>query len=200
MYHHVKYTLIFFSFILYNHGFTWCKCGNLQFWKYPCGRARNRKHKGLNPHRNYVSENELDKVAKEVFPDSFRPLDPAEHQAALPYSWIDNGIILDGKRSSVRPNISVHLSLHVFAWRRVKSLRRLCRSLLQATYDRHQGIPLVFHIDGGYNPNVLDYIQSFYWPHGKKRVDIKKKHIGLLQVYILVLHEKSCSYSDAIRM
>lgn len=64
------------------------------------------------------------------------------------------------------------ISFHIFAWRRVKSLKRLLNSLQNADYSglksRSFGIrlDLTFHIDGYYNPAVLDIIKEFKWNYG----------------------------------
>lgn len=85
----------------------------------------------------------------------------------------------DGKMNEI--NIINSMSIHVFAWKREKSLRRLCNSLLMANYYGHV-VDLYFYVDGGSLDLVNSYIKSFQWPHGKKYMNFKDKFMGLPKV------------------
>ncbi|PJF16926.1 hypothetical protein PSACC_03264 [Paramicrosporidium saccamoebae] len=74
--------------------------------------------------------------------------------------------------------MSWRISIHVFAWRREKSLRRLCESLLRAQYSGHE-VPLYFHVDGEPLNLVVNYVKDFKWPHGPKIVNIRQQKLGM---------------------
>lgn len=73
---------------------------------------------------------------------------------------------------------TVPISIHIFAWRRKKSLERLCKSINRARFHGHR-IPIYFHVDGDPRPEVVEYIQSFKWKHGSKIVNFRPKRLGM---------------------
>ncbi len=77
-----------------------------------------------------------------------------------------------------RWNYSVPISIHVFAWRRKKSLGRLLDSLQRANYMNHT-IPLYIHVDGDPLNSVVEMIESFEWSHGRKHVHISEQRLGM---------------------
>lgn len=95
-------------------------------------------------------------------------------------------IIYPSKRS---PIINGKFSIHVFGWRRRRSIERLCNSLLEANYENYE-IPLNFHIDGEPLESVVSYVQSFHWPFGSKTIDISPIRRGMPAVNSMCL---SCS-------
>lgn len=70
------------------------------------------------------------------------------------------------------------ISIHIFAWRREKSLRRLCDSLLRAAYFG-QEVPLYIHVDGEPLDLVVDYVEALKWPHGPKIVNLRRERLGM---------------------
>ncbi|KAI8620143.1 hypothetical protein BC830DRAFT_1164799 [Chytriomyces sp. MP71] len=76
------------------------------------------------------------------------------------------------------PSHNMDIQIHVFVWKRVKSLERLLRSIRDADYSR-SGIPLVFHVDAGHSPRALDLVYSFNWIHGDKHVKVSETRQGL---------------------
>lgn len=76
---------------------------------------------------------------------------------------------------------STTITLHVFAWRRLRSLQRLCKSLLNARYPT-KNIPLIFHVDGDPLGAVVNYLESFYWPFGIKTLDFSPSRKGMPMV------------------
>lgn len=98
-------------------------------------------------------------------------------QAVFPIHGYQNSSALQrwGKASY---EMSWKISIHVFAWRREKSLDRLCKSLLRASYSGHE-VPLYFHVDGEPLDLVVAYVNSFNWPHGPKIVNIRKERLGM---------------------
>lgn len=80
---------------------------------------------------------------------------------------------------------SATISIHVFAWRRKKSLERLCKSLLEARYLGHD-VPIFFHVDGDPLDLVVDYLNEFEWPHGEKHVEIRSHNLGMPDVVPLI--------------
>lgn len=75
-------------------------------------------------------------------------------------------------------DMSWKISIHVFAWRREKSLRRLCESLLRASYAG-QEIPLYIHVDGEPLDLVVQYANALNWPHGPKIVNVRERRLGM---------------------
>lgn len=80
------------------------------------------------------------------------------------------------------PENTLRISIHVFAWRRSKSLQRLCTSLLGAYYAGVEGITLIFHVDGNATEEVLEIVDRFVWPYGEKVVEKKEIRVGLRKV------------------
>lgn len=71
------------------------------------------------------------------------------------------------------------ISIHTFAWRREKSLRRLFDSLLRAKYFGYE-IPLYVHIDGEPLDSVVQYVErQFRWPHGPLYIDRRSERLGM---------------------
>ncbi|KAI9356987.1 hypothetical protein DFJ73DRAFT_213085 [Zopfochytrium polystomum] len=81
--------------------------------------------------------------------------------------------------------LDFEVSLHVFAWKRVKSLNRLLDSLLKADYDGSSRASIVFHLDGGWAEEVEQVVDSFQWLHGPKSVVKSRENLGLKRVDIL---------------
>jgi hypothetical protein len=59
----------------------------------------------------------------------------------------------------------INVTVVVFAWRRLASLRRVVDSLLEAEYCGHT-MPLKLFIDGGALPSVKTFVDSIEWKHG----------------------------------
>ena len=69
-----------------------------------------------------------------------------------------------------RPDVPpLNLTIYVFAWRRLASLRRTVRSLQRAEYCGRQ-LPLHVMVDGGALPEVKKFVASIAWVHGDKKV------------------------------
>ena len=63
-------------------------------------------------------------------------------------------------------------------YNRIKSMKRLLGSLLNAQYPSND-IPLVISIDCSGNEELYDFILDFKWPYGKKYVNIQSERLGL---------------------
>lgn len=63
----------------------------------------------------------------------------------------------------------LNVTIYVFAWKRVASLKRTLQSLQQAEYCGHT-LPLHIIIDGGALPEVRRVAQEMEWRHGLKAV------------------------------
>lgn len=96
-----------------------------------------------------------------------RPLDVAKLLASTSFG-----------SSGANDNTAVKISIHVFGWRREKSLRRLGESLLKAHYMDHT-IDIHFHIDGEALDLVQQYVHEFSWPHGQKHVNFREQRVGM---------------------
>ena len=87
--------------------------------------------------------------------------------------------------------------LQVFAWRRSESLKRLCTSLKLAKYFGFS-VDICFHVDALPAPSVVDYIEAFEWPFGKKHKNIYDKTQGIINVihhlYLIDDHQFNCAF------
>lgn len=66
----------------------------------------------------------------------------------------------------------------VIAYNRVNSIRRLLNSLSKANYEGDK-VDLIISIDKSDTNDVVDYAEKFNWEHGKKKVKIHEKRLGL---------------------
>lgn len=76
---------------------------------------------------------------------------------------------------------TISMSIHVFAWRRRKSLERLCKSINRARFHNHK-IPLHFHVDGEPLESVVEFVEDFKWRHGSKHVHLREERLGMPSV------------------
>jgi hypothetical protein len=83
------------------------------------------------------------------------------------------------------------MTIHLFAWKRNKSLRRLLDSITNAEYPPHSignhTVSIVFHVDAGATESVIDMVQSFKWTLGKKYIEMYTTHQGLGKVLLIKL-------------
>lgn len=73
---------------------------------------------------------------------------------------------------------TIPISIHIFAWKRRKSLERLCKSIEHARYHGHR-IPLHFHVDGDPLESVVEFVENFKWRHGRKYVHLRDERLGM---------------------
>ncbi len=74
-------------------------------------------------------------------------------------------------------------------YKRVKALKRLLNSLLNAHYPSND-VPIVFSKEGNSSPKVHDFVESFNWPFGQKIIRKQPQQLGLDQHLL-----KCASYS-----
>jgi hypothetical protein len=81
------------------------------------------------------------------------------------------------------------LNIHVFAWKRGKSLSRLLNSLNNAEYMDDQAL-LIIHVDGEESEEVDRVLFNFKWKFGRKYMIIQrnKSRVGLLKVFFKFLN------------
>ncbi|KAJ3212177.1 hypothetical protein HDU83_001188 [Entophlyctis luteolus] len=79
---------------------------------------------------------------------------------------------------------SLDISIHVFAWRRAKSLKRLLSSLQEAEYGAERNIPLFIHLDFGSTVTVKELASSFIWNFGEKKIVESPEKMGILKMMI----------------
>lgn len=82
------------------------------------------------------------------------------------------------KFKAIRNEQTIPISIHIFAWRRRKSLERLCKSINLARYHGHR-IPLHFHVDGDPLESVVEFVEDFKWRHGCKYVHLRDERLGM---------------------
>eukprot|EP00127_Corallochytrium_limacisporum_P006900 Clim_evm15s237 gene=Clim_evmTU15s237 len=76
-------------------------------------------------------------------------------------------------------NEEIHIVVHVFAWDRLDSLKRLLKSLETSYYDRHP-VDLQFNIDGGAKQEVTQFVSTYTgWQHGDVVRNIRTENVGL---------------------
>jgi hypothetical protein len=81
-------------------------------------------------------------------------------------------IQIDDKRNKEK------IAIVVVGYNRLRSIKRLLNSLLNASYPNNN-IPLVISIDCSGNLEVYGYVRDFNWPFGDKYVIIQEKRLGL---------------------
>lgn len=86
-----------------------------------------------------------------------------------------------------RNESTIPMSIHIFAWKRRKSLERLCKSINRARYHGHR-IPLHFHVDGDPLDSVVEFVEDFRWRHGPKHVHLRSERLGMPAVTLLLLY------------
>lgn len=82
--------------------------------------------------------------------------------------------------ADISSNLSNKLKVAIVCvgYNRIRSMRRLLNSLLQAKYTSND-IPLVISIDCSGDTELYDFVKSFEWPYGHKYVNIQEKRLGL---------------------
>lgn len=63
-------------------------------------------------------------------------------------------------------------------YNRIKSMKRLLGSLLNAEYPSND-IPLIISIDCSGDEELYNFVRDFEWPYGEKYVNIQKERLGL---------------------
>ncbi|KAJ3219161.1 hypothetical protein HDU67_002494 [Dinochytrium kinnereticum] len=96
---------------------------------------------------------------------------------AMAASRLD-GVLGGGGVGEGGPRISVH----VFAWKRTVSFKRLLDSIREAEYGDHRSVSLTIHVDEGASRGVEELAQDFEWHYGRKIIDRKVAHTGLEQL------------------
>ena len=74
--------------------------------------------------------------------------------------------------------------IKVLVNRRLRSLQRLCESLLAADYMEDANVWLEFHLEAGQPEAISSYVADFQWPHGPKFVRARIVHAGLIAVVV----------------
>ena len=80
------------------------------------------------------------------------------------------------------PNVTVAISI-ISAARtptRLRSLQRLCNSLLKADYLGRKDVHLRFHMDSDSSSAALEYVLRLQWPNGPKTINHRVKKGGLV--------------------
>lgn len=70
------------------------------------------------------------------------------------------------------------IAIVAIGYNRLKSMRRLLTSLVNAQYG-HKDIPLVISIDCSGDTELYNYVNEFEWKYGQKYVNIQEKRLGL---------------------
>lgn len=70
------------------------------------------------------------------------------------------------------------ITIVVVGYNRLRSIKRLLKSLLDANYPKVD-IPLVISIDCSGDEELYEYVRNFDWPFGDKYVLIQEKRLGL---------------------
>lgn len=70
------------------------------------------------------------------------------------------------------------IAIIVVGYNRIKPIKRLLKSLLDADYPNND-VPLVISIDCSGNQELYEYVRNFEWPHGEKFVNIQEERLGL---------------------
>jgi hypothetical protein len=85
--------------------------------------------------------------------------------------------------SRMKQKESITIAIHVFGWKRFKSLKRLLKALIRADYtSANSDIPLYIHLDGGYTTQVETLANNFNWKQGPKYIMKQASQVGLQRV------------------
>jgi hypothetical protein len=78
-------------------------------------------------------------------------------------------------------NLSESTFIHIFCWKRYKSLKRAIESL---NHRQKAGpeLNLIVNLDGGYLLKVLEYVKSIKWDSGNLVIRQRQENIGIPQV------------------
>lgn len=64
-------------------------------------------------------------------------------------------------------------------YNRIKSQKRLLKSVKRADFSQYDNVPLVISIDCSWDEELYNYARNFEWPYGDKYVIIREKRMGL---------------------
>lgn len=106
---------------------------------------------------------------------------------AIENKMIDQDIFEVDTRGLIQRDLDFRITIHVFAWQRSHSLRRLLDSLSGAEYMGLKGINMVIHVDGNPRKEVLEVVKAFEWSFGELTLDMKKERVGLRDVSLSLL-------------
>lgn len=77
------------------------------------------------------------------------------------------------------------ISIHVFGWRRPKSLHVLLQQLRGSYYHCWEApVDLHLHVDGNASPKVREVASAFQWPHGALHLDLRSSNVGLREMWL----------------
>jgi len=77
------------------------------------------------------------------------------------------------------------IQIHVIGGQRSESLKSLLHQLDESNYDGWEiPVPIYIHLDGGSLPEVRTIVDKFQWTHGEKRVDKRRKNVGLRDMWL----------------
>lgn len=85
------------------------------------------------------------------------------------------------RRLILEHRVAPDFEIHIFAWRRVKSLKRLLDSLERACAVEQMAVSasVTFHVDHEFSPGVLDAIGAFSWKYGRVHLNIRRHVYGM---------------------
>lgn len=120
----------------------------------------------------------------------FRALSPSKkHYGTKGNDSLEIEKIAQSLKSTLNPfpdgNLEKNITFKilVYGWKRRASLRRLLDSLSAVDY-RGFKTSLEIHIEGDYHPLVVQYINSYSWPHGTSAIKKRRYKAGLENVQI----------------
>lgn len=82
-------------------------------------------------------------------------------------------------------NVQFTFGIHIWTFKRPKSLSRLLGSLSLSKFPDNFGADVIFHIDGDYDPQILILAGQFKvnWKFGDVMLDVKEGHVGLPDIF-----------------
>ena len=88
-------------------------------------------------------------------------------------------------------NVPTTFEIIVLTMNRAKSVMRLLKSLEASEYGSEQ-IQLTIHVDyRAGNQDTVDIVNNYSWPHGSKRVVVRRANIGLMRAWLNAWSGKS---------
>ena len=70
------------------------------------------------------------------------------------------------------------IAIVVVGYNRLKSIKRLLESLLNADYSNFN-VPLIISVDCSGDEPLYEYVRTFSWPYGDKYLNIQQERLGL---------------------
>lgn len=110
-----------------------------------------------------------------------------------------------GCQDTTQQEHTIHIQLHILAWRRPAQLRTLLEQLETAEYSTDDSttplintthIPLFVHLDGNASPGAVAAAQAAPWTHGPRQVQLADRNRGLRSMWLETIGAAAAKAAD----